>query len=172
MDIEYLKDREEFIPEIARLHHEEWGYLHPRQILEDRIERLRTHCGHRQIPTVLIATKGEEVLGTAMLLMHDMEIRRDLSPWLAGVYVKPVYRRQGIASQLICRIEEEAAVLGICRLYLYTPSSKAFYSMLGWQLLERCEYKNVRVSIMQKTVRAQPVAAADSQGRDNFDKTK
>lgn len=156
MRIEYLADRAEFIPELAHLHFQEWGYLRPEQTLEARTEILRARCGHRCIPTVLVATIGNEVLGSAMLLSHDLDIRKDLSPWLAGVYVKSVYRKQGIATQLICRIEEEAAALGVRRLYLYTPSVEAFYSRLGWQLVECCEYKGISVSIMEKTVHVQP----------------
>ena len=58
MRIEYLADRKEFIPELARLHFQEWGYLRPEQTLEARIESLRACCGHRRIPTVMVATIG------------------------------------------------------------------------------------------------------------------
>jgi N-acetylglutamate synthase-like GNAT family acetyltransferase len=157
MRIEYLADRADFIPELARLHFQEWGYLRPEQTLEARTKSLRARCGHRCIPQVVVATIDDEVLGSAMLLTHDLDIRKDLSPWLAGVYVKSAYRKQGIATQLICRIEEEASALGVRRLYLYTPSAEAFYSRLGWQLTERCEYKGICVTVMEKTVHAQPV---------------
>ena len=40
MRIEYLADRLEFIPELARLHFQEWGYLRPEQTLEARTESL------------------------------------------------------------------------------------------------------------------------------------
>jgi GNAT superfamily N-acetyltransferase len=160
MRIEYLADRVEFIPELANLHFQQWGYLKPEQTLEARIEILRTRCGRRCIPTVLVATNGDEILGSAMLLSHDLDIRKNLSPWLAGVYVKSVYRQQGIATQLINRIEEEAADLGVRRLYLYTPSAETFYLRLGWQLVERCEYKGINVSIMEKTVHVKSFTGA------------
>jgi GNAT superfamily N-acetyltransferase len=166
MRIEYLADRAEFIPELAGLHFHEWGHLRPGQTLGARIDRLRVRCGHRQIPTVLVATGGDEILGSAMLLTHDMDTRKDLSPWLAGVYVKSAYRRRGIATRLICRIEHEAATLGVRRLYLYAPTSvEAFYSRRGWQLMERCEYKGISVVVMHKPVDAQPANSADAKGR-------
>jgi predicted N-acetyltransferase YhbS len=166
--MEYLADRAEFIPELARLHFQEWGYLRPEQTLDARTESLRASCGHKGIPTVVVATIDDEILGSAMLLTHDLDTRKDLSPWLAGVYVKSAYRKQGIATQLICRIEEEAAAFGVRRLYLYTPSAEAFYSRLGWQLLERCEYKGISVSVMEKTVYASLSFKWDRESRGNF----
>jgi hypothetical protein len=56
MRIEYLADRADFIPELARLHFQEWGYLRPEQTLEARTKSLRARCGHRYIPTVMVAT--------------------------------------------------------------------------------------------------------------------
>jgi N-acetylglutamate synthase-like GNAT family acetyltransferase len=98
-----------------------------------------------------------------MLLTYDMETRKDLSPWLAGVYVKSAYRKRGIASRLICCIEQEAATLGVRRLYLYAPTSvEAFYSRRGWQLMERCEYKGIGVVVMHKPVDAQATSSADA----------
>jgi len=35
--------------------------------------------------------------------MNDMDIKPDLSPWLAAVYVKKDFRHQGMATVLINR---------------------------------------------------------------------
>src|ERR1700722_10552505 len=40
-------------------------------------------------------------VGTASLSHDDLASRRDLTPWLAGVYVEPAYRRRGYASLLV-----------------------------------------------------------------------
>ncbi len=96
----------------------------------------------------------QALVGSAMLVTHDMKTRKDLSPWLAGVYVKPAYRRRGIASRLVTRIENEAALLAIPRLYLYTPSEAAFYARRGWQTLEETEYRGVAVTVMHKAMAA------------------
>lgn len=155
MHIEYLKDREELIPELARLSLMEWFYLRPMLTLEAQIGILRNHCGYRQIPTILVATSGDEILGSVALVPHSLETRKCLSPWLDGVYVRPDHRKQGIARLLIHRIEEEASALGIRRLYLSTANAQAFYSHLGWQVLEKTADKGIMVSVMQKKVRAQ-----------------
>ncbi len=156
MHIEYLIDREELIPELARLSLMEWFYLRPMVTLEAQIEILRNHCGYRQIPTILVATSGGEILGSVALVTHSLETRKSLSPWLDGVYVRPDHRKQGIASLLISRMEEEASAMGIRRLYLSTANAQAFYSRLGWQFMEKTANKGIMVTIMQKAVSAQP----------------
>lgn len=131
IQISYLIDHPQFLPELARLHLEEWSYLAPHETLEERTQRLAVACGRREIPTVLVATTDQVLAGSAALVTHDLKTRKDLSPWLAGVYVKPAYRRQGVASSLVARVEAEAALLGVPQLYLYTPSEAAFYARRG-----------------------------------------
>ncbi|MGD9224657.1 MAG: GNAT family N-acetyltransferase [Desulfobacteraceae bacterium] len=152
MQIEYLIERQELIPELARLSLMEWFYLRPMLTLEAQIEILRNHCGYRQIPTILVATSGDEILGSVALVPHSLKTRKCLSPWLDGVYVRPDHRKQGIASLLIRRIEEEASALGIRRLYLGTANAQAFYSRLGWQIIEKTANEGIMVSVMQKKV--------------------
>lgn len=152
IQIEYLIDHQSLLPELARLHFEEWSYLAPHETLEERTQRLAGVCGRREIPTVFVAVSGQELIGSAALVTYDMKTRMDLSPWLAGAYVKPAYRQRGVASRLIARAETEAAVLNVRRLHLYTPSKEAFYTRRGWRTLERTEYQGAQVTIMDKVV--------------------
>ena len=72
----------------------------------------------------------------------------DLSPWLAGVFVSPEHRQHGIGSALVRRVAEDAWMLGVHRLYLYTPSVEKFYLRLGWSVVERTGYRGVDVVVM------------------------
>ena len=85
-----------------------------------------------------------------MLLVHDMDSRPQLTPWLAGVFVKPQFRGKGIGSALVRRIEAEGRSLGVSTLHLYTPNAESLYERLGWSLTERCEYRNTNVVVMSK----------------------
>ena len=106
--------------------------------------------GKATIPSTLVATDGHELIASAMLVTHDKSTRKDLSPWLAGVFVKPPYRKSGIATKLIKRIEQEAVALETRVLFLYTDKESEFYARRGWKLAERCEYKGLNVTIMAK----------------------
>ncbi len=139
LQIDYLADHQHFIPTLSEWHHREWAYLQPGISVEGRIVRLRASCGHREIPTVVVSFANGTLVGLTMLIEHDMDTRLKLSPWLAGVFVAPDNRCNGIGTALVRRIVEEATALGVRRLYLYTPSKEQFYSRLGWSfgLLKR-----------------------------------
>jgi GNAT superfamily N-acetyltransferase len=148
MQIDFLADHPDFIPILAAWHHQEWGYLHPGDSVEKRMARLRGECGHTEIPTTVIAFTGPTLLGSAMLVAHDMDTRLELSPWLGGVFVAPDRRGEGIGTALVHRIVAEASALGVSRLYLYTPSADQFYVRLGWSVIEHTRYRETNVIVM------------------------
>lgn len=151
LQIEYLADHPEFIPALAKWHHDEWAYLRPGDTVEARESRLRKECGRVEVPSVVVAFHGGQLLGSAMLLEHDMDTRMDLSPWLAGVFVGREYRRRGIGAALVQRIVDLAGALGVRRLYLYTPGAERFYSRLGWLVIERTIYHGKNATVMSYT---------------------
>jgi predicted N-acetyltransferase YhbS len=146
--IEYLADRPEHVATVAAWHRREWGHLRPEESLEIRASKLRARSGHRQIPTVFIASTDGTPLGSAMLVAHDMDSHLHWSPWLAGVVVAPEYRGRGIGAALVEHAVAEARELGLPTLYLYTFSTEQYYARLGWQLIERSSYFGESVSIM------------------------
>ncbi len=153
LTIEYLADRREFITTVAHWLHDEWGHLRPNETVDDRVVRVERTCGHRQIPTTLVAVDGDEPVGCASLIEHDMLTRPELSPWLAGVFVPREHRRRGIGAALVERVVAEARSLGVPRLYLYTPGSGTLYLRLGWSVVERTFYRELwgetEVTIME-----------------------
>src|SRR5204863_6489616 len=92
MQIDYLADRPEFIPTLARWHFQEWAYLRSGDSVEARITRLQGYCARGEIPFTVVAVSDGELLGSASLVNHDMDDRPELSPWLAGVFVRPACR--------------------------------------------------------------------------------
>jgi predicted N-acetyltransferase YhbS len=152
--IEYLADRQEHVATVAAWHRREWGHLRPEESLDMRAAKLRASSGHRDIPTVFIASTGSTLLGSAMLVAHDMDSRLQWSPWLAGVVVAPEHRRRGVGAALAEHAAAEARALGWPALYLYTFSTEQYYArlgwQLGWQLIERSSYFGEPVSIMSR----------------------
>ncbi len=148
MRIEYLADHPDCLEMLARWHHEEWHRLNPGDTVEKRQTRMGAHLGKRQIPTTFVALDGDALLGSACLLADDMHQHRDLTPWLASVFVALDRRGEGVGSALVRRVVEEARALGVETLYLYTPDRERFYARMGWSVLERTEYMDVQVVIM------------------------
>jgi N-acetylglutamate synthase-like GNAT family acetyltransferase len=116
--------------------------------VEKRKTRLEGFCNRDRIPLSVVALNADEVLGSASLILHDMETRMELSPWLAGVFVGEGYRRKGVGAALVRRIMAEAGHLDVPLLYLYTVHSERFYAALGWTLLEHTTYREQNIAIM------------------------
>ncbi len=152
MKILPLADRRELIAELATLHHAEWKHLNPSLTLTERTESIAEAAGKEGIPSIFIATLGNQLVGSAALVENDMDTRPELSPWLAAVYVKERFRHQGIATELIARCEEEAIRSKANTWYLYTEFASSLYEKLGWCHMERCEYKGVTVDVMCKRI--------------------
>ncbi|MFL1485875.1 GNAT family N-acetyltransferase [Marinobacter sp. LN3S78] len=152
MEIVPLADKKEFILELAELHHGEWSHFNPSLTLEKRAEAIAKAAGREGVPSIFVAMSGGQLVGSAALVQQDMDTRRDLSPWLAAVYVKEGFRHQGIATELIARCEREAVKSKADTWYLYTEFASRLYEKLGWRHMERCEYKGVVVSVMCKQI--------------------
>jgi len=125
-----------------------WGHQHPEYDSDSWRNAVAAYCGEAGVPSVFVAMRDGEPLGTASLSPDDMSIRRELSPWLASVFVPEASRGRGLASELVQRVEDEARDHGITRLYLYTPDQQALYARLGWREHEEVDYLGERVTIM------------------------
>ena len=146
--IDYLADHPEFLPTLAQWQHDEWGHLRQGNSVEGRLARLKSYSQRSGIPLTVVAHENGELLGSASLLRNDMETRPELTPWLAGVFVAPQHRRQGVGAELVRRLMAEAAAQKIPILYLYTVHSETFYANLGWSLQEHTAYGERNVAIM------------------------
>lgn len=152
MDIVDLKVIPSALPQLARWHHDEWGDYNPGLTLQQRIERMQPHMDDQTVPSTFVAVEGNEVLGSADIVAHDMTIHQELGPWLASVYVKTSRRNQGVGSRLVEHVMQQASDVGYSELYLFTPDRVSFYQRLGWQVHRVVHYCGHDVTIMRSTV--------------------
>jgi len=148
MEIASIADHVQLVPTIATWHWDEWGHTDPGGSLEAWTEGLATRVNRDRIPTTYVALQGDDPIASTTLVEHDMSTHRDLTPWIAGVYVKPEYRGRGVGAALVTHTMRKAAQMGVGRLYLYTSSAAEFYRKLGWEYLATDFYEGRTVNIM------------------------
>ena len=96
----------------------------------------------------LVAKADGEPIGTCLLAESEIEPNHDVSPWLAGLFVVPERRRKGAGAVLVRAIEDQARQRGFSRLHLYTSDAVGFYDRLGWEVLDRTNWKGFDTALM------------------------
>jgi len=152
MRIDYLKNYPMLVKEIAACFYSEWHYLYPQRSLKDFEDSIIGRLRDDRIPLSLVAVQDDKFLGTISLKQYDMDTRKDLTPWLAGLYVKKEFRNQGLGKKLIEKLFKVANQLEIKKLYLFTPSARGYYEKLGWRTVSEEEYQGANVTVMEKEV--------------------
>ncbi|MGM0420662.1 MAG: GNAT family N-acetyltransferase [Bacillota bacterium] len=148
MEIKYLVEVQDFLPEISMWLYNQWGVKHDDSNPADWVKELRRRLNKDELPMTFVAVRENKPIGTASLVECDMETKAELTPWLADVYVPPEERAQGIATKLVQRINEEAKNLSYDKYYLFTRQATGFYLKLGWEIIETTTYKDKKVDIM------------------------
>ncbi len=115
--------------------------------------RARTEeARHGGVPCAWVAFADEEPVGSVSLVECNMDTRKDLTPWLAALFVVPEHRGRGIGAALVRRCEREAALAGAIRLHLYTERAAEYYRKLGWVVMSDEVYEGEPVTVMGKEV--------------------
>ncbi len=146
-----LADRPDLVPALAEALWDFWGETFPHKTVAVRRASLAARMNRDRVPTAVVAVGADgSALGTASILLDDMETRPDLNPWLATVFVMPGGRRRGLGGALCAAAEAAAWRLGVERLYLFTFDQRGYYAGLGWRDLESVDYAGKATAIMVK----------------------
>jgi GNAT superfamily N-acetyltransferase len=146
--IDSVADHLDLVELLAQWHWNEWGHADPNGSLAMWTAGLRERTNREIIPTTYVALSGDELLGSVTLVEHDMATRRDLSPWLAGLYVAPAFRSQGVGRALTRHAVRQAAAMRAPRLYLHTATARGLYERLGWWPIANEWYEGELVVVM------------------------
>ena len=139
LQIYNIKDRPEFIKEVATLTQKEWGQtgLTEEQFnnkVNKKIEKIKNSFENK-FYCKLILIENNTLIGFISIFPTDGEERKDLSPWYATMYVKEEYRGKGYSKILNNAILEEARRRGIQRIYLKTDLAN-YYEKFGAKYIE------------------------------------
>jgi GNAT superfamily N-acetyltransferase len=148
MVIELLSDHPDFVEDLARWHCEEDGRLDDRHWVAFWRDQLRSESGRDEIPIAFVAIDGDEPVGGVSLVRSNMNSHSELSPWLAGTFVHPTRRGEGIGLALVEHAVECAQALGVSRLYLYTERARGLYEHAGFRHLWDEIYEGGPVAVM------------------------
>jgi GNAT superfamily N-acetyltransferase len=132
-----LRQRPEFFDIVAdRIWRASWKEIgYP---LDYITGRLTENLNAEPLPIALVAHDGARFLGTASVIVSDLDERPQLTPWIAAVWVEPQARSRGVGGALVERATHDCFALGVNRAYLCArPALSGFYEPLGWIPVER-----------------------------------
>jgi GNAT superfamily N-acetyltransferase len=115
---------------------------------EEELRSLELFASNQSHGVALVAKADGKPIGTCLLVESEIEPNHDVSPWLAGLFVVPEYRRRGAGAVLVRAIEDQARQRGYSRLYLYTTDTAGFYARLGWSVLDRTNWKGFDTALL------------------------
>ena len=134
-----LKDKKEFLREVAVLEHNEWGTVVDddeklNNKINRKIEKIKKQFEDNYF-CKLILLDNDNLIGFISIFPTDGDERKDLSPWYATMYVKEEFRGNGYSKILNNAILEEARKRNIKRIYLKTELEN-YYEKFGAKFLD------------------------------------
>lgn len=119
-----IKDKQEYLKEVAILTQKEWGktcntQAEFNQKILRKIEKIKNNLDNKNY-CKLILLDNDELIGFISIFEHDCDERKNLSPWYATMFVKKEHRGNGYLKILNDAILKEAKSRGFKRLYLKT----------------------------------------------------
>lgn len=139
MKIYDIKEKPEFIKEVAILTQKEWGKpSDSEELFEEKvnlkIEKIRSLLKEEKY-CKLILLEDNSLIGFISIFPHDGEEKQELSPWYATMFVKEEYRGKGYSKILNDAILDEARRRGFRKLYLKTELNN-YYEKFGAKYIE------------------------------------
>lgn len=130
-----LSERPEFAHACAAWSYGEWGCHYPKADLRKSIEGYEKRAkNNNDIPFTYIGLRDDKIIGMVSLVENDHEEHKDLTPWIASVYIHREFRGRGYASAMIQKMHIKAKELGFNHLYLFTPDAMALYQKNGYAI--------------------------------------
>jgi GNAT superfamily N-acetyltransferase len=156
--VHLLADRSDLIEAVTDLRWLEWGHA-PEHIDRDWWHAATVReAGRSGLPMTWVASDQSGALGAVGLGLFDIEERRDRSPWLLGMIVRPDRRGAGIGRLLLAHLERWAYRQGYQQLWVATGGAAVgFYQRCGWRIYETVDRDFEPATVLTKEPRAEPM---------------
>lgn len=134
-----IKDKLEYIEEVAMFTQKEWGKKSINECefekrVKSSIDRIQSHLDNPYY-CKLILLDDDVLVGFISIFETDGDERNDLKPWYATMYVKKEFRGNGYSKTLNDAILNEARNRGFNRLYLKSDLVN-YYEKFGAKYME------------------------------------
>lgn len=136
--IEFLADHAHLIAAIGELRWREWGRPPEPEAREWWVEVTAREAGRTRLPITWVAIdeRGGAV-GAVGLGEFDLDERRDRSPWVLGMIVRPDRRGTGVGRLLLAQLEGWAGRHGYHQVWVANEGDAiGFYRACGWAMSE------------------------------------
>lgn len=139
IEIFNIKEKPEYIEEVAFLTQKEWGKHNLAEEEFDAkviasIERIKSNLENAYY-CKLVLVDDDVLVGFISIFEHDGDERLDLKPWYATMYVKKEFRGKGYSKLLNNAILDEARKRGFSKLYLKSDLVN-YYEKFGAKYIE------------------------------------
>ena len=139
LEIYNIKDKQEYLKEVAELTQKEWGSKTNlieefNEKIEKKINKIISNLNNPNY-CKLILLQDNTLVGFISIFPHDCDERPDLSPWYATMYVKEEFRGNSYSKLLNDTILKEAKSRGFTKIYLKTDLIN-YYEKFGANYIE------------------------------------
>jgi len=159
LSVQPLEPKSPWLTQIAADQFEFWGPLTGYDSRSSYELFLEQAAQSAALPRVLIATVGDTLLGSVNLLVNEMTVRPQFTPWMGQLFVAENHRSLGVAAALVDAAAAYVGHLGYDRLFLFTSGTlPRYYRNRGWSDVENVTYLGKARTIMCRQIRAAPDA--------------
>lgn len=133
--IENIVYYQEHVEKVAQWIYSEFGEEKGDISLEYILERFNNR-NLAEFPISFVAIVDGSCAGVASIVNNDLGTRKDLTPWLAGLYVEERFRGNGVAKELINTVINKCEEMNFDKVYLRTEHAAGYYKQRGWSFVE------------------------------------
>ena len=153
VQIALLADHPDLIPAVGHLRWQDWGHEPEPTELSWWVDVTARESGRTDLPVTFVAIDAAgSAAGAVGLGRFEPPERRDRSPWVMGMIVRPELRGRGIGRLLLDALCARVADDGYERLWVATGDyAVGFYQACGWTVAERFRRPHEEVIVLTTT---------------------
>jgi GNAT superfamily N-acetyltransferase len=155
--VQPLEPNSTWLTQIAAGQFAYWGPLTGHSSQSSYEQFLQQAARSAALPRVLIASSCGVLQGSVNVMMNEMPIRPQFTPWMGQLFVAASQRSRGIAATLVDAAACYAEQLGYHQLFLFTSGTLPhYYRSRGWIDLEDVTYLGKVRTIMRRDIHVAP----------------